>query len=113
MIGPVMPAEEVLRLFRGRIGLSRPTYSRFGELVNLARDVVDSYGCRTGRPGCVLLSRRPDGNAGVSKQGPFALLGRLAFEENAPGRPVARVTLLSEECLRPDDVGATGRLSPL
>ena len=64
--------------FGGGIGISRPAFERFDEIVDLGVRVVGGCPCETGCPGCVHSARRPDGNRGLSKEGGLDLLGRLA-----------------------------------
>lgn len=59
------------------IGITRVAFHRFDEIVAYAVRLVHSCPCATGCPSCVLLSRRPDGNRGVSKAGALHLLERL------------------------------------
>lgn len=63
--------------FGGAIGLSRTAFRRLDELVRLGADLVTSCACDHGCPSCVFLSRRPDGNQGVSKAGAISLLLQL------------------------------------
>lgn len=63
--------------FGGGLRLSEVLFDRFGELVDLANSVVTSCECADGCPGCVMLSRRPDGNDNLSKVGAIALLESL------------------------------------
>lgn len=63
--------------FGGGLRLSEPLFNRFGELVALAYEVVATCPCDDGCPSCVMLSRRPDGNSGLSKSGALALLEHL------------------------------------
>ena len=70
--------------FGAGIGLSRVGFSRFDELAQLGLDVISSCACEEGCPSCVFLSRRPDGNSGVSKKGAAALL-RLLADTSRPG----------------------------
>lgn len=63
--------------FGGGLRLSEVLFDRFGELVELAHSVVTSCPCADGCPGCVMLSRRPDGNDDLSKAGAVALLESL------------------------------------
>ena len=64
--------------FGGGIGLSRSGFTRFCELAALGREVIATCTCLAGCPSCVFLSRRPDGNSGVSKEGALAILSLLA-----------------------------------
>jgi DEAD/DEAH box helicase domain-containing protein len=73
--------------FGGGIGLSRSGFTRFGEVAPLGMEVVATCPCLTGCPSCVFLSRRPDGNSNVSKDGALAVLSLLA--EQSPAVPVA------------------------
>jgi DEAD/DEAH box helicase domain-containing protein len=52
-------------------------FDRFSELVELAHSVATSCPCTDGCPGCIMLSRRPDGNDDLSKAGALALLESL------------------------------------
>jgi DEAD/DEAH box helicase domain-containing protein len=63
--------------FGGGLRLSEPVFERFGELTSLAYEIVATCPCDNGCPSCVMLSRRPDGNAGLSKAGAIAILDRL------------------------------------
>lgn len=63
--------------FGGGLGLTQVLHQRFDELVDLARSVVVSCPCSSGCPSCVMLSRRPDGNRDLSKEGARLLLESL------------------------------------
>jgi DEAD/DEAH box helicase domain-containing protein len=63
--------------FGGGIRLAEPVFTRFDELVRLAYEVVTTCACESGCPSCVMLSRRPDGNRGLSKPGAIAILSSL------------------------------------
>lgn len=63
--------------FGGGIRLAEPTFDRFGEILSLAHEVVATCPCDAGCPSCVMLSRRPDGNAGLSKAGALAIIEAL------------------------------------
>lgn len=63
--------------FGGDLGLSRPAFDRFGEVARYALDTVERCACARGCPSCVMLSRRPDGNRDLSKDGARTVLRRL------------------------------------
>jgi DEAD/DEAH box helicase domain-containing protein len=63
--------------FGGGLRLSEVLYDRLPELVGLAFEVVETCPCQSGCPSCVMLARRPDGNADLSKPGVVAVLERL------------------------------------
>lgn len=63
--------------FGGGIGLSRAAYHRFDEIVELGLLSTTTCPCDDGCPSCVMLSRRPDGNKGLSKAGAVAVLEAL------------------------------------
>jgi DEAD/DEAH box helicase domain-containing protein len=63
--------------FGGGIGITRAVFERFDEVVALAHDTVKDCRCDKGCPGCIVLSRRPDGNKDLSKVGALAMLERL------------------------------------
>lgn len=63
--------------FGGGLRLSETLYDRFQELAALAHQVVATCECDSGCPGCVMLSRRPDGNRDLSKAGAATLLAAL------------------------------------
>ena len=63
--------------FGGGIGLTRPAFDRLDDLLRLALGVVEGCSCATGCPSCVMLSRRPDGNDDLSKDGAIVLLRSL------------------------------------
>jgi DEAD/DEAH box helicase domain-containing protein len=63
--------------FGGDIGLTEALHERFDELVDLALRVVSACSCERGCPSCIMLSRRPDGNKGLSKTGAIRLLEQL------------------------------------
>lgn len=71
--------------FGGGIRLAEPVFTRFDELVRLAHEVVTTCGCESGCPSCVMLSRRPDGNRGLSKPGAIAILRSLLATNVAAG----------------------------
>jgi DEAD/DEAH box helicase domain-containing protein len=66
--------------FGGGIGITRPAFERLAEIARLGAEVVADCPCERGCPGCVHLSRRPEGNRGLSKAGALHLLRRLADE---------------------------------
>jgi DEAD/DEAH box helicase domain-containing protein len=66
--------------FGGGIGITRPAFERLAEIARLGAEVVADCPCERGCPGCVHLSRRPEGNRGLSKAGALHLLRRLAEE---------------------------------
>ena len=63
--------------FGGGLRMSEPIFDRFAEVVALAHDVVATCPCATGCPSCVMLTRRPDSNVGLSKVGALTLLSAL------------------------------------
>jgi DEAD/DEAH box helicase domain-containing protein len=63
--------------FGGGLRMSEPIFDRFAEVVALAHDVVATCPCATGCPSCVMLTRRPDSNVGLSKAGALTLLSAL------------------------------------
>lgn len=63
--------------FGGGLRTSEPLFERFPELVRLARNVVETCPCESGCPACVMLARRPDGNANLSKAGGLVILEQL------------------------------------
>ncbi len=67
--------------FGGGIGLSGAAAKRFGDLVDLAYEVVVTCPCEKGCPSCVMLSRRPDGNRSLSKDGAVAVLEAIRAME--------------------------------
>lgn len=75
--------------FGGGLRTSEPLFTRFDELVRLARKVIETCTCKSGCPACVMLARRPDGNANLSKAGGLAILERLedphSDEASGPG----------------------------
>lgn len=64
--------------FGGGIGITRVAFERLAEIVAYGERLICSCACDAGCPSCVLLSRRPDGNSGVSKAGALQVLTRLA-----------------------------------
>ena len=64
--------------FGGGIGITRVAFDRLHEVVHYGLRLVESCSCDAGCPSCVLLSRRPDGNSGVSKAGALRVLRGLA-----------------------------------
>lgn len=70
--------------FGGDIGLTEALHERFDELVDLALRVVTSCPCERGCPSCIMLSRRPDGNKGLSKSGAVRLLRHLQLSASTP-----------------------------
>lgn len=66
--------------FGGGIRLSEPVFSRFDEVVSLAREIVATCPCQTGCPACVMLMRRPEGNRELSKAGALAALELLQLD---------------------------------
>lgn len=64
--------------FGGGLGISRVAFERFDEIVGLGLDAVSTCPCLSGCPSCIMLSRRPDGNRDLSKQGAIGLLRQLA-----------------------------------
>lgn len=64
--------------FGSGIGITRAVFDRFDEVVHLALETVETCPCEAGCPGCVVLTRRPDGNDGLSKAGATALLTAIA-----------------------------------
>jgi len=63
--------------FGGGLRISEPLFDRFSELVRLAHEVVSTCPCESGCPSCVMLSRRPDGNANLSKAGALIIFEQL------------------------------------
>lgn len=63
--------------FGGGLRISEPLFDRFGELAQLAHEVVVTCPCEDGCPSCVMLARRPDGNANLSKTGALSVLEHL------------------------------------
>lgn len=63
--------------FGGGLRLSEVLFHRIDELTQLGLEVVGTCPCASGCPSCIMLSRRPDGNKGLSKAGALMLLGRL------------------------------------
>ena len=63
--------------FGGGLRLSEPIFHRFTEIVSLAHDVVATCPCENGCPSCVMLSRRPDSNEGLSKDGALRVLAAI------------------------------------
>ena len=63
--------------FGGGLRLSEPLFYRFDELRTLALEVVGSCDCVSGCPSCIMLSRRPDGNQGLSKAGAISILSAM------------------------------------
>lgn len=63
--------------FGAGIGISHPVFKRLDEVLRLARDTIASCPCTTGCPGCIVLSRRPEGNRDLSKAGALYLLEEL------------------------------------
>lgn len=68
--------------FGGGIGISRPAFERFSEIIELGFHVVSECDCTNGCPSCIALGRRPDGNAGLSKPGAISLLQRVRSQVN-------------------------------
>lgn len=66
--------------FGGGLRLSEPVFERFDEIAALALEVVATCPCDLGCPSCVMLSRRPDSNEGLSKAGAVRILTTLAAE---------------------------------
>lgn len=64
--------------FGGGIGITRAAFDRLKEVADYGVRLVETCGCEAGCPSCVLLSRRPDGNSGVSKAGALQVLRGLA-----------------------------------
>jgi DEAD/DEAH box helicase domain-containing protein len=63
--------------FGAGLRISEVLYERFGDLVELAHEVVATCPCADGCPSCVMLARRPDGNSDLSKSGALDLIDRL------------------------------------
>jgi len=70
--------------FGAGIGITRAVFDRFDEVVSLAIDTVRACPCEKGCPGCIVLSRRPDGNDGLSKRGAELILAVIAESERRP-----------------------------
>lgn len=64
--------------FGGGLRLSQPLFDRFDDLIQVAHEVIATCPCDAGCPSCVMLSRRPDGNANLSKAGALHVIERLA-----------------------------------
>lgn len=63
--------------FGGGMGITRVAFERLAEIVSYGVRLVENCSCSKGCPSCVFLSRRPDGNRDVSKEGALHLLKRL------------------------------------
>lgn len=63
--------------FGGGLRLSEVLFHRIDDLTELALEVVGTCPCASGCPGCIMLSRRPDGNKGLSKSGALSLLTQI------------------------------------
>lgn len=63
--------------FGGGLKLSEPLFDRFDQLVDIANEVVATCPCESGCPSCVMLARRPDGNANLSKVGAVHVIEQL------------------------------------
>lgn len=63
--------------FGGDLGLSKPAFERFTEIVGHALETVERCSCDAGCPSCIMLSRRPDGNRDLSKSGAIQVLQML------------------------------------
>lgn len=81
-----VPTAYLYDSFGGGIGMSRPAFERFDEIVALGRQVVEACPCDHGCWGCVALGRRPDGNDGVSKKGALHLLAHIASVLDDPNQ---------------------------
>ena len=55
--------------FGGGLRQSEAVFDRLDEIMQIGREIVATCPCASGCPGCVMLSRRPDGNFGLSKKG--------------------------------------------
>jgi DEAD/DEAH box helicase domain-containing protein len=64
--------------FGAGLGLSRVVFERLEEVLGHARNAIAACRCDDGCPGCVVLSRRPDHNQGLSKEGALTLLEHLS-----------------------------------
>jgi DEAD/DEAH box helicase domain-containing protein len=63
--------------FGGGLRLSEVLFHRIDEMTQLCLEVVGTCPCASGCPSCIMLSRRPEGNKGLSKEGALMLLDRL------------------------------------
>jgi DEAD/DEAH box helicase domain-containing protein len=70
--------------FGAGIGFARVAFERLEEIVSYGERLIRSCDCDDGCPSCVFLSRRPDGNSGVSKPGALQVLTRLAKAMERP-----------------------------
>lgn len=71
--------------FGGGLRMSESAFDRLPEVLTIGRDIIATCPCASGCPGCVMLNRRPDGNAGLSKAGALRLFERIIESlENAP-----------------------------
>lgn len=62
--------------FGGGLRMSESAFDRLPEVLTIGREIVATCPCASGCPGCVMLNRRPDGNAGLSKAGALRLFER-------------------------------------
>lgn len=78
--------------FGAGIGISRPVFQRLHEVLRLALATIDSCPCTNGCPSCIVLSRRPEGNRDLSKDGARYLFTEVLAPEAVAGDEPPRVS---------------------